>query len=27
LNDIIDRFAEMKFDMDDIAGSIDDLGP
>ena len=27
LNDIIDRFADKKFDMDDVSGSIDDLGP
>jgi dynein heavy chain len=27
LNDIIDRFGDKKFDMDDIEGSIDDKGP
>jgi dynein heavy chain len=27
LNDIIDRFGDKKFDMDDVEGSIDDKGP
>ena len=27
LNDIIDRFADKKFDMDEVEGSIDDKGP
>eukprot|EP00949_MAST-11_sp_MAST-11-sp1_P003677 g3677.t1 len=27
LNDIVDRFGDKKFDLDDIIGSIDDMGP